>query len=42
MKRWHGVIAFVLIAAALLVLLRFSMKPEGCNQRDDSCAVGCP
>ena len=42
MRRWHGVVAFVLITAALIVLVKFAMTPEGCSPRDDSCAVGCP
>jgi hypothetical protein len=29
---------FVAIALRLLV----APKEEGCNQRDDTCAVGCP
>jgi hypothetical protein len=35
-----AVLAVLLVAVALRLF--FTPKEEGCNQRDDSCAVGCP
>jgi hypothetical protein len=41
-KRWHGVVAFVLITVALIALVKLASKSQGCSPRDDSCAAGCP
>jgi hypothetical protein len=32
-RRWHGVVAFVLITLAMIVLVKFAMTPEGCSPR---------
>jgi hypothetical protein len=32
----------VVLLVAIALRLLVAPKEEGCNQRDDSCAVGCP